>query len=148
MKQEDKKLSETGVTKQIMLLNSVGSCRMFRINTGMAWAGQKMQGGMGFVALDNARPIVLGLATSDNKSVEGVSDILMMESVVITPEMVGKRVAIVGFIESKKGTKYGATPGQKRWIDFIRKMGGIAGVAKTPEEALKIRTDYLEALKK
>lgn len=147
MKRGDKKLSETGVTKQIMLLNSVGGCRMFRINTGIAWAGKKIQGGVGFVALDDARPIVLGLATSDNQSVQGVSDLFMMESIIITPEMVGKRVAIAGFIESKKGTKYGATPEQKKWIEFIKKMGGIAGVAKTPEEALKIRTDYIEALK-
>jgi len=66
--------------------------------------------------------------------VKGSSDIIGIKSVMITPEMVGKCVAVLTAIEGK--TKSGrATPEQVAFINMVNSMGGIAFIARDEEEA-------------
>lgn len=65
-----------------------------------------------------------------------MADLLGCTSVVVTPEMVGQTVAIYTSVEIKT-TDY-PTPAQKRWIEAVKKMGGRAGVARSPEDAVRI----------
>lgn len=58
----------------------------------------------------------------------GSSDLIGWHSVVVTPEMVGTRVAIFTAIETKaRGEK--PTADQKQFLDTVRDAGGIPGVA-------------------
>jgi len=63
----------------------------------------------------------------------GSSDIIAIKPVVITPEMVGSTIGQFMAIEVKcQGKK--PTVEQKRFLEIIRKHGGLAGVARSVEE--------------
>ena len=67
----------------------------------------------------------------------GSSDLIGWTTREITPDMVGQTVAIFTAIEVKKAT--GTTsPEQQNFISRVREAGGIAGVARSPEEARDI----------
>lgn len=76
----------------------------------------------------------------------GGSDILGLTPITITQEMIGKRVAVFTAIEAK--TKTGkATEQQKNFISAIKKQGGIAGVARSENDALEIIKGYINDIK-
>jgi hypothetical protein len=64
----------------------------------------------------------------------GSADFVGLHSVVITPGMVGKRVAVFFALETK-APKGVLEPHQERWLNEIKDAGGIAGVARSAEEA-------------
>lgn len=57
----------------------------------------------------------------------------------ITPEMVGTTVAVFASIEVKTPTGR-LRPEQQQWLDAVQAAGGIAGVARSVEDALRIVT--------
>lgn len=67
----------------------------------------------------------------------GSSDLIGYKSIMVTPDMVGKRVAIFCALEGK-GARYPATDAQKRYLALIRKAGGIAGIFRGVIEARHI----------
>jgi len=67
----------------------------------------------------------------------GGSDLIGYRSIVITPDMVGQRVAVFTAIEVKTATGR-ATPAQRHFIDHIRKVGGIAGIVRSVGDAQRI----------
>ena len=69
--------------------------RLFRNNTGRGWVG-KTNHKNGNVFIENARPLNAGLT-------KGSSDLIGWTSIEITPDMVGKKVAIFTAIEAKTG---------------------------------------------
>lgn len=70
----------------------------------------------------------------------GGSDLIGYRSIVITPDMVGQRVAVFTAIEVKTATGR-ATPAQQHFIDHIRTAGGISAIVRAPTEALRIATE-------
>jgi len=64
----------------------------------------------------------------------GSADFVGLRSVIITPGMVGKRVAVFLAIESKAPHK-DAEDHQQTWLDEVRDAGAIAGVARNAQEA-------------
>ena len=70
----------------------------------------------------------------------GGSDLIGYRSITITPEMVGQKVAVFTALEIKTASGR-ATPAQKHFIDHIRQAGGIAGIARSAADALKILSD-------
>lgn len=104
--------------------------RLFRNNVGRAWVGndQKItRSGMyhveaGSVILGNARPFKAG--------VPGMSDLIGWVPVEITPEMVGKTLAVYTAVETKTA-RGRATAEQKQFIDVVSQSGGRAGIART-----------------
>jgi hypothetical protein len=64
----------------------------------------------------------------------GSADFIGLHSVIVTPGMVGKRVAVFLAIESKAPNK-DADAHQATWLDEVRDAGAIAGVARNAEEA-------------
>jgi len=120
---------------------------LFRVNTGRAWLSGMGPPGVrmltdGSAHLMAARPIALGFAYADGKPVAGTSDLVGWTQVLITPEMVGTRVAVFTCIETKR-TKGGRTSqDQQNFIDQVTRSGGIAGVANSPEAAKKIIADW------
>ena len=63
-------------------------------------------------------------------------------SVVVTPEMVGRRVAVFTSIEVKTPTGK-QSPEQRTWLAQVKSAGGIAGVARSPAAALALLTGWL-----
>ena len=83
---------------------------------------------------DNHRNIHYGLTK------KGSSDLIGWTTKPITPDMVGKDVAIFTAIEIK--TKTGRVSNeQDNFLAAVRLAGGIAGVARSEEEAVEIVID-------
>ena len=78
------------------------------------------------------RPVQFGLA-------RGSADLIGWRTVTITPDMVGQRVAVFTSIEVKTTTGR-LTPAQHNWLGVVRGAGGIAGVARSVPDALRIVT--------
>lgn len=116
--------------KQMIALSSLGDVTVFRNNVGTGWQGKVLKHDSGMIILQNPRIVHFGLC-------EGSSDIIGLKRVVITEDMVGKEVAIFVAIESK--TKTGkVSPEQENFINFVNKSGGIAGIARSEDEATSI----------
>jgi len=79
------------------------------------------------------RLVTFGLA-------KGSADLIGWRTVVVTPEMVGTTLAVFLSIEVKTPTGR-LTPQQHNWQAAVLAAGGIAGVARSVPDALRIATD-------
>jgi hypothetical protein len=67
----------------------------------------------------------------------GSADLIGWRTIVVTPEMVGQRVAVFTSLEIK--TPAGRlAPAQRHWLNAVEGAGGIAGVARSVGDALRI----------
>ena len=64
----------------------------------------------------------------------GSSDLIGWTIRTVTPEMVGQQVAVFTSIEVKTPTGR-LRPEQQQWLDAVQAAGGIAGVARSVEDA-------------
>lgn len=141
--------SENTVQREIWL--ALGSiCRLFRLNTGRAWFSNLGPKGVqrladGSVLIKAPRSIALGFAGPNGDPVVGACDLPGWTTVVITPEMVGRKVAVFTSIETKR-TKGGKTSAdQLNWCSQVKQAGGIAGIANSPEAAVAIVSDWKQS---
>ena len=108
------------------LLNMKPNERLFRINAGMGWVGEIVKRDSSHMIIKNPRPLRAGP--------DGWLDLTGWETVEITPDMVGKKIAVFKFVELKPPYKNGQR--QKlhgRQIDFkelVEQMGGIVEVVE------------------
>ena len=114
--------------------------RAYRNNTGAAWRGKSHRTKLGNLVIEDPNLIQYGLK-------KGSSDLICIYRIEITPEMVGKKIGIFTAIEIK--TEKGVvSKEQKDFINTITKLGGIAGTARSVEDAVGLINDYLADLKK
>ena len=111
--------SEQSIQQHIRLTCSTGSTRLFRNNTGT-------------LRDQHGRPVSFGLA-------KGSADLIGWTMRTVTQEMVGQQVAVFTSIEVKTPTGR-VKPEQQQWLDAVLSAGGIAGVARSVEDALRITT--------
>ena len=78
------------------------------------------------------RLVTFGLA-------RGSADLIGWRTITVTPDMVGTRLAVFCSIEVKTPTGR-LTPQQRHWLDAVHQAGGIAGVARSVGDALRIVT--------
>lgn len=90
--------------------------RLFRINAGMGWAGEIVNRTDEFLVLKNPRPLYA--------APEGWPDLCGWKTVEITPEMVGKKLAVFRGVEVKTGRQT-LRQKQKNFRDVMRMMGAI-----------------------
>jgi hypothetical protein len=111
-------MTEMNRLRAIMLGLSTPGVRLFRNNCG---------------ALKDAegRLIRYGVANP------GGSDLIGWRSIIVTPDMIGQKLAVFLAIEVK-GEKCKATDHQRNFIARVRADGGLAGVARTVDDALGI----------
>ncbi len=114
-------MSEQRIQQEIRLAISEGDCRVFRNNCGV------LQDRRGV-------PVRYGLQP-------GSSDLIGWRTVTITPDMVGTQVAVFLSIEVKTATGR-LRPEQQQWLNAVQAAGGIAGVARSVEDALRIVTEH------
>ena len=123
-------MKETPLMQRIRLaVGKLPTVRLFRNNVGMGWQGKAVHQGS-HVVIENPRPLHAGLC-------EGSSDLIGWTTVEVTPDMVGERVAVFTAIEVK--TDKGRTsPEQRNFIQRVQEAGGIAGVARSENDAIEI----------
>ena len=119
--------SEHEIQQRIRLACGRGPVRLWRNNTG---ALVDQQG----------RFVRFGLC-------KGSSDLIGLRSVVVTPEMVGQRIAQFVALEIK--TDSGAvSPEQRAFLRLVQELGGVASVCRSIEQAqavLDLEADRPEA---
>lgn len=100
---------------------------LFRVNVGQAWTGNHIVTHPDHVAIYGARPFKTGLPV-------GFPDLFGFAPVIITPEMVGKTMAVFVGIEVK--TPRGRIrPGQMNMIYYMAEHGCRVGVARNKLDA-------------
>ena len=100
--------------------------RLFRNNVAMAWTGDVSKLKDGSVLIRNPRPLHAGLQ-------KGSGDLIGWQSVTITPDMVGQRIAKFVSVEIK--TPAGReSDEQKTWKSIVNDYGGKAIVARSPDD--------------
>lgn len=125
-------MAEKNLLNGLLLSATKLGSRLFRNNTGLGWTGKKVAD---YVDSENGRTITLtGARPLRAGLVKGSSDLIGWTPITITPDMVGKTVAIFTSIEAKtKGVRLSRT--QIKFIDAVRNSGGIAGEARSAEDA-------------
>ena len=127
-------MSEHVIQQQILLAHSSGTTRLWRNNVGTGWAGQatKVTGGNlravsqalrpGDVVIRQGRPLHAGLCVGSSdligyRQVDGIAQFVALE------------------VKSATGR---ATKEQTQFIDHIQAAGGLAGIARSVEDAAAI----------
>lgn len=129
--------SETNLVREILLRASQLQNRLWRQQTGMGWIGRSTQIkrtetvtlNRGDVVIENARPFHAGF--------EGQPDTGGWVSIIITPDMVGTRVAIATQIEVKTETGVKRTK-QVAFGEMAKSMGVRFGFARSVADAERI----------
>jgi hypothetical protein len=111
--------AETALQREIMLALSEAGCTVWRNNTGAAHNGRVIHKSGSTVTLADSRMITYGLCV-------GSADLIG-----IRPD--GRFIAIE--VKTPKGR---VTSEQERFIFHIQLMGGIAGVARSVDDALTL----------
>ena len=114
---------EQAIQNDIRLECGHGDVRLFRNNTGC-------------LRNDRGRIVCFGLAT-------GSSDLIGFKTVEVTEDMVGQKLAVFVAIEVKD--KGRPTPEQRRFISCVNDAGGMAGIARSVDDAKKIMEMYQTA---
>jgi hypothetical protein len=122
-------MSESQLVAEILLNCGRANARLMRTNSGVAWGGK-------IVSQDHRR-LVLSPYHAVKLCPEGTSDVCGWVEETITPEMVGRKVAVFVGIEGKYGRRQ-LTEGQRNFIQLVNAMGGRAGEARSVVEAQAI----------
>jgi hypothetical protein len=69
-----------------------------------------------------------------------VADLIGWTTRTITPDMVGQQVAVFTSIEVKSASGR-LRPEQRQWLEAVQAAGGIAGVARSVEDAARLTGD-------
>lgn len=110
-------MTESATLASIRLaLGTTPGLRMFRNNCGALRDG-------------TGRLVRYGIASP------GGSDLLGWRTVTVTPDMVGKPIAIFAAIEVKTQTGR-ATTEQRHFLDVVASAGGFSAIARSADEAL------------
>jgi hypothetical protein len=121
-------MSEGRLKSDIRLsLGRVDDVRLFNNPVGQAWAGTKSALKDGSVLLYKPRRVAFGLAP-------GSGDLIGWQTVTITPDMVGKQVAVFLSMEVKL-PRGDVRPEQRTWRAAVAKAGGIAVVVRSVADA-------------
>lgn len=131
-------MSEKPVIELIFRAASLLKGRMFRNNVGMGWVGKVIRLKDGSIKILHPRPLHAGLCV-------GASDTIGWTPIVITPEMVGKKVAVFTACEVKTG-RLKTTTDQDNFLTVLRNSGGIAIVARSDKDFKDGISTWIEGL--
>ena len=130
-------MNEAPVQQRVRLEAPHLNCHLTRNNVG---AAKDLSG----------RLIRYGLWNESKKMNEEIksSDLMGATSIVITPEMVGRTVAVLTAIETKaEGWVYNEnhkrSAAQMKFLQFVANIGGIAGFVNGTNQLKKILDDWI-----
>lgn len=114
-------MTEAEIQSAIWLaVGSLPGVRLFRNNQGIA-------------TFSGGQRVKYGLANP------GGSDLIGLTTVTVTPDMVGSKLAVFTALEVKTPTGR-IDPAQTTFLDFVNHFGGIAGVVRSPDDAVRLVT--------
>lgn len=119
-------MSETALLHRLLIAFSNAGARLFRNHVGLAYQGKAIRVTRacsvrvepGDVVIEKARLVKAGLCV-------GSSDAIGWTSRVVTPDMVGKRIAVFTAAEAKS-EQGRLTPEQDNFLKQVEHAGGIA----------------------
>lgn len=121
--------------RQARIMLAVGALpgvRLFRNTVGEGWVGKRIQSPPDLVVLHAGRHVTFGLQT-------GSHDLIGWKSLIVTPEMVGRRLAI--FLGGEVKTDVGKLSAEQRVFHRnLLEAGGLSGIWRNADEALKTIT--------
>lgn len=97
-----------------------------------------MRNNSGMLKDANGRPVKFGLGT-------GTSDLIGWRTITITPDMVGREVAVFTAIECKRPHYPHSSPHvvqQARFLDTVKNAGGIALFATCTEDVEHVLSEF------
>lgn len=124
-------MTEHQIQNQIRdLLSYFHELYIMRANVGTGWIGDFTKNADGSIRINKPRRFQTGLPV-------GFPDLFGYKSLIITPEMIGKKIAQFAFIEVKtpKGKLNNA---QKEMHKQLIDAGAVGGVARSVEDALNL----------
>lgn len=122
---------ESDILKLAMMRASALGGVVFRNNVAKAWVGVVTQKTEDLLVLRNYRVLHAGLC-------EGSSDAIGWKSIVITPDMVGKRVAVFTAIETKTPKKGQLSEEQCKFLRAAWNAGAFAAVVRQEADVDKM----------
>lgn len=111
---------ETKLMNLILIALSEAGCTVWRVETAGAWVGRQIHKDGSTVTLANARMFTTGLCV-------GGADIIGIH------QATGRFIAVE--VKTPKGR---VSPEQQTFINAVRAAGGIAGIARSVEDALEL----------
>jgi hypothetical protein len=123
--------SEANVQALGRMAASKSGAVTFRNSVGGAWSGRKVK------TLPNGNAIIAGAQWIKFGLQVGSADTLGWKSITITPEMVGKKVAVFSSIEYKTDTGK-PSPDQIGWHNAVWNAGGYSGFARCDDDVRDI----------
>ncbi len=119
-------LKESNIQKLILMKASNLGARLFRINVGTAWTGDKFIKKDRDMLIKNYRPFKTGVP-------KGYHDTSGWTPLVITQDMVGKKVAVFTMLEIK--TKNGKpSTEQLNFERVVNEAGGISAILRSEKD--------------
>lgn len=119
--------TESNIQNEIRLAASENGCTLFRVNVGQGYTGNgTTRHKNGDVTVKNARPFNTGVP-------KGYSDLSGYKKITITPDMVGKSVAVAVFAEVKTANGK-IRDEQVNFIQRAKNAGCIAGVVRSVDD--------------
>lgn len=125
---------EKSIQSSIMLALSEAGSTVWRNETAGAWVGRPIHREGRTVTLAGARMLQAGLCV-------GSSDLICITPVTITPDMIGRKVGVFTAVEVK-AAKGRVSAEQERFISAVKRAGGIAGVARSVDQAVQLLDKY------
>ena len=131
-------MKEKNIQSDIMKACSQAGARVFRNNVANGLVGQMkrvekdgpVQLKVGDWVVRNGRRTQFGLCV-------GSSDLIGWKTITVTPDMIGKKIAVFTALEVKTSTG-AATPEQMQFVSAVSNSGGMAGVVRSADEAVAV----------
>lgn len=144
-------MSSEGTTQREIWGELGLSCTLYRVNTGRGVISGLGPNGVtklsdGAALVKAARPIALGYADPKGDPVKGTADLNGWTTLTITPEMVGKKIAVYTSVETKRTKGGRVSPDQLAWQQKITRAGGIGIIANSPNSAREAFQNWIDTL--
>ena len=130
---------ETKAKENVLLRAAQWKSKLFKNNTGVAYT-------------QDGRPVFFGLGNEGKKTADDIRtpDDVGWTKITVTPDMVGKEIAVFTCIDSKRlgftvksnYTKGTREYGQNKFFEIVKRDGGIAGFASCPQDVDNIMNDF------
>lgn len=123
-------MKEAAIQKTIMRkIGSRPDVRIFRNNVGEGFQGKIISERDGLMLLEKPRRIRFGLMV-------GSGDLIGWQTVTITPDMVGQKIARFTSVETKRLRGGIVKPEQENWKLQVNQSGGYAVIVNNPDEEI------------
>lgn len=134
-------MKEKSILNKLQLLATSMGHRLFRNNTGSAWVGsQTIRLVNGDLLIKSPRKIAYGLSV-------GSGDLVGGTQIVVTQEMVGRKIFVFTNVEIKANNTRTTTE-QQNFHTMVTSLGGLSIIEKFSDETDKTHSELPALIKK